>query len=170
MRKDKLTIANDGNTLALVIIGPIPSRGVHEFALVILDARDIGIFGQIQLADGGDQKVGSHGIAFLKFGVLSTGNLDGGLPALFGIVPVRLLDLGVETDVSVQVVFLGDSDEVALLKTRLSARVVLIEVSTRTRSSSWPGYNLDQSGFCSKLKLYRWEKTGRISWCRQLTI
>jgi hypothetical protein len=72
----RLTVANYTNIFVLEIIAPVPTSRMHNLALELLKALDLGVARLVQLANGRDEKVCLDGIAGVEFGVLAASDLD----------------------------------------------------------------------------------------------
>lgn len=97
-----LTISNNGDSLILEIVAPIPTSRVDEFALKLLDPRDLRPFGHIQLSHGTDQEIGIDIILWVELCVFtSSGCANMNPPSLCLVIPSRILYCCVEANVLV---------------------------------------------------------------------
>lgn len=81
------TVSNNSNLLPFKIIAPVPSGGMHHLALEVIEARDVRVAWQIELADGGDEEVGGDGIRGSKLAVFLSRKIDSDFPFRFCIFP-----------------------------------------------------------------------------------
>ena len=109
-----LTISNNADLLALKVVAPVPTSRVHDLALERVQSLDVGVAGLVQLSNSRDQEIRLDCVVGAEFRVLAAGDLDINLPLRTRIVPCGSLDRGVEANILVEVVFLGDSAEVGL--------------------------------------------------------
>ena len=95
--------AENGDALALELdLFARPTAGVVEFALEALDARNVG---QVRFGQGprsADEEAGLIAIALV----------GADRPGLRFLVPVRLVDRGVELDVAAQIVAIGEVERI----------------------------------------------------------
>ncbi len=86
---------------------------MHDLALEILQAWYVGILGCIELADCGDKEVGYYGVKLANFCFLTTA-FDDRPPFAVDVVPAGFGNGRIEADVLIELVFVGDGDQIVL--------------------------------------------------------
>lgn len=83
---------------------------MHHFAFETVESNDIWVFGYIQLSNSRDEEGRCDGIIFAEFSVFASQACNLGAPCTSFFIPSRFFDGGVEADVFVELVLLGDLD------------------------------------------------------------
>lgn len=122
---------------------------MHFLSFKVIDTRNVWHLGYVQLPNRRDEKVRLEDVVWIELAVFAAFDADIDFPFIRCFVPASSRDGGVESDVLEEGVFLRDADEVLLLLLATVRERVKGDSGGSTRISSWPGYNRDQSGFCS---------------------
>lgn len=74
------TVSNDGDSLARQIIAPVPASGMHHLSLEVLQAGDLRLAREVELANGRNKKVRMDEIGVCELAVLLSAHSDADVP------------------------------------------------------------------------------------------